>query len=1291
MRRTGLGEWARSARGHLLRTFLFAAALAAAILFSGVPPAASQQWATPFLTPSPAPTPTPLPVPQRLDSIKDIVSVTVPRDRRPRHNDIRFDRMSIAEGLSQSTVQCILQDRRGFMWFGTEDGLNQFDGYSFTVFRHDPQDANSLSTNYVRCLLEDQTGALWIGTWGGGLDRLDPETGQFTHYKHNPVDRHSLGHDNILCLYEDRSGRLWIGTGGGGLDLFDRENDRFIHHEHAPHDERTLSDNAVSAVLEDQWGELWVGTAQGGLNRLTPGRGQFTHYRSVSENPHSLSSDRITAIHEDSEGVIWIGTADGGLCRLDRQNDRFIRLQHSSEDPTSLSSNGVQAIYEDRSGVLWIGTSEGGLDRYDRRRNQFIQYCNDPFDPNSLSHDDVLSIYEDRGGVLWIGTFGGGLSKANPANQKFVHYHSDPNDPGSLSDDSVRAILEDSSGVLWIGTYSGGLNRFDAETGQWTHYQHDPDDPGSLSHNVVRSIYEDSHGVLWIGTEGGLDRLDPSTGQFVHYRHDPDDRHSLSHNSVWPIYEDSRGVLWVGTMGGGLNRFDPERGWFTRYQHDPDDDSSLSHNVVSCILESYDGVLWIGTVGGGLNRFDRTTRRFSHYGHNADDPHSLSNDRVLSIGEDYRNRVYVGTWGGGFDRLDRVSERFTHFREKDGLANDVVYGIVEDNLTYLWLSTNRGLSRFTPSSEKFRNYDVSDGLQSNEFSPGAFHMGPSGVIYFGGINGFNAFYPPQVKDNPYPPPIVITAFKKLDQTVMTNISSDCEIELSYTDNFVAFEFAALDYTAPHKNQYLYRLEGFDPHWTSAGTRRYQSYSNLEAGEYVFRVKGSNNDGIWNREGLAIYISVRPPIWDSWWFRGMLAVLLVGSVLVGYRLRVRSIQARTRELERQVDERTYEIERRRLVAEGLREIMVILNSNRSLRESLDYIASQAALLTGAAKALVFALQNEGAAPAVLGSFGCSDEPQLANELPPATLQRFAGSLAAGKPLIWPTLEDHSPLDSASSALGSEPHRAILGIPITMGGDIYGGLLMLYTRERSFAEEDLELGWTLVDQAALAIANAQLQERVEQMAAATERSRLARDLHDAVTQTLFSASLIAEVLPATWEGNPAEGRELLRELRQLSRGAMAEMRTLLLELRPAALAEATLGDLLRQLAEAVSGRTGTPVQVSVNGQCRLPNEAHVALYRIAQEALNNVIKHAHACQVDVRLTCTPLRATDNGPRQYQVEMEVQDDGCGFEPGVVAPHHLGLRIIRERAQAVDARLQIDSEPGHGTTVRVVWVGRP
>jgi signal transduction histidine kinase/ligand-binding sensor domain-containing protein len=1189
---------------------LFEVLLVATLCLGIAPVALSQDPSVPAATPSATPTPArPTRTPGPIESDRDIISITLPRDQRPRDNDIRFDRISIEEGLSQSTVGCILQDHKGYMWFGTEDGLNKYDGYNFTVYRHDPQDPNSLSNNYVRCILEDHTGVLWIGTRGGGLDRFDPETEQFTHYNHDPRNPHTISGNNIQSIYEDGVGVLWIGTSEGGLDQFNPENDQFLHYRHDPLDAHSLSDNSVLAILQDRTGELWIGTYRGGLNLLDRAQQQFIHYQHHPEDPHSLSSNHVTAIHEDSEGLLWIGTGDGGINRLDPETGRFIRYQNDPQNARSLSSNEVQAIYEDHAGVLWIGTNGQGLDRYDPASDQFVHYLNDPLDRHSLSHNDVWSIYEDRGGVLWIGTFGGGVSKANPANQKFVHYHKDPSDPNTLSDNSVSSIWEDKSGYVWIGTHSGGLNRFDPQSGQWTHYQHDPDDPYSLSSNHVRSIYEDRRGVLWLGTDGGLDRLDRENQRFFHYRHDPGDSHSLSHNSVWPILEDTSGTLWIGTLGGGLNKLNRASGQFTRYQHDSSDPYSLSHETVTSIYESYDGVLWIGTMGGGLNRLDPDSGRFTHYRHDPMDAQSLSNDRVFSITEDYRNRLYIGTWGGGLNRLDRRTGQFTHFREKDGLANDVVYGILEDNTTYLWLSTNRGLSRFTSSSEKFRNYDVSDGL--------------------------------------------------------------------------------LDYTAPHKNQYLYRLEGFDPDWVSAGTRRYQSYSNLRGGDYIFRVKGSNSDGIWNREGRAIYITVTPPIWEERWFQGGLALLLLASVFAAYRLRLRNIEAHTRELESQVDERTYEIERRRLVAEGLREILVILNSNRSLRESLEHIASQGALLTGAAQAVVFQREENGSVVTALGSQAHHAPGVTSRAVPPGTAEWVAQAMQTQEPLIVPDTESYHASNLQAPPATMSRYRAVLGIPLSVGTEVYGGLVLFYLSKRSFTEEDLELGLTLVDHAALAIANAQLRERVEQMAAETERSRLARDLHDAVTQTLFSASLIAEVLPSTWECDPEDGRELLTELRQLSRGAMAEMRTLLLELRPAALAEATLGDLLRQLGEAVTGRTGTPVEVSLDGQCALPDDVQVALYRIAQEALNNVIKHAHASQVDIRLRCTPVQAGDGDRQQHIVDMQIKDNGDGFDPSDTPPHHLGLRIIRERAQAIGARLEIDSRLGQGTRVTVVWTG--
>jgi signal transduction histidine kinase/ligand-binding sensor domain-containing protein len=1295
-------------------------------------------------TPTPTAIPTTVPNPSKFDP-----DLARPRyaawTPRARDNDIRFDRLGVEDGLSQSAVNCMLQDSKGFMWFATEDGLNKYDGYGFTIFRHDPQDPTSLSDSFVRFIHEDSSGMIWAGTWNGGLESLDPATGEFAHYRHDPADPYSLSHDNVLYLYTDHAGALWVGT-AAGLDRFDPRSGHFAHYQHDPADNSTLSDYSVVAIYQDSSDQLWVGTWNGGLNRLEPATGWFTHYHNEPGNPQSLSDDSISVIYEDSTGVLWVGTYEGGLNRMDREQGTFVRYAHSPSDIRSLSDDHVMTVLEDSAGVLWVGTQGGGLDRYDRENNRFIHYRNDLYDPQSLSSNNVRSIYEDRGGVLWVGTLSAGLNKANPTNQKFALYRQEPGSSNSLSDRSVWAILEDQGGVLWVGTDKGGLNRFDRESGQWTHYLHDADNPHSLSDDTVRAIYEDRSGVLWVGTANGLDWLDRNSGQFIHYRHDPNNPQTLSGDDITTIYEDRSGVLWVGTLDSGLNRLDRESGRVMRYQADPNNPNAISHDAITSIYETADGVLWIGTMGGGVNALDPTREHFVHYRHDPRNSNSLSHDVVFAIAEDYLGRLYIGTWGGGLNRYNLESKQFTHFQQKDGLPNDVVYGIVQDDLRYLWLSTNGGLSRLNVDSRKFRNYDVTDGLQSNEFNMGAYYKSKSGELFFGGVNGFNALYPPLVVDNPHVPPVVVTAVKKLDRTILTDVAQDQEIQLSYRDTTLAFEFAALDYTAPYKNQYVYRLEGFDPNWVDAGLRRYVNYTNLQGGRYVFRVRGANNDGVWNRSGVAIQVTVTPPIWETWWFWGSVGLLLTTALITGYRIRVREIEERARALETQVRERTYEIERRRLVAEGLREILVILNSNRSLKESLDHIACQAAQLTGAVKAIIFHQDPSFASPMTLGVYvnsavspspgrdrdsisrlvrrdrdsispvvgrdraGAADRysvpPTVSPKatalgdwgLPPDTVEWIELCIDQGEPLVVPSREGYRRDCSEERPPALDPYQAILGVPVSVSGGLYGGLVMLYDREESFSAEDVELALTLADHAALAIANAQLHERVEQVAAETERSRLARDLHDAVTQTLFSASLISEVLPATWESDQEEGRKLLKELRQLARGAMAEMRALLLELRPAALAEAGLGDLVRQLAEATAGRTGTPVATNIQCNCTLPPDVHVALYRITQEALNNVIKHAHASQVAVSLRCRAVgRDRDSispsvgreAEGCQEVELQVRDDGGGFDPSAVSSEHLGLGIIRERAQAVGARLEIVTRPGEGTQVTVVWKG--
>jgi len=819
-------------------------------------------------------------------------STALPVDLHAQRNDIRFEEISIEEGLSQTIVFCIAQDSKGFMWFGTEDGLNKYDGHRFTIIRHIPDDPSSLAYNHILSLYEDRTGTLWIGTFLAGLDRYDSTQDRFIHYRHDPKNPNSLSHDMIRTIYEDLSGTLWIGT-DGGLNRFNRETETFTRYIHYPDDANTLSHNTVRAICEDRTGMLWIGTEGGGLNKFDRDTETFTHYIHDPSNPKSLSSNSVRAIYEDNAGKLWIGTDGGGLNKLDRDTETFFHFLADPNDPSKLSHNSVYALYEDKTGVLWIGTNGGGLNILDQERRKFIRYINDPNDPTSLSYNEIYHIYEDRSGVLWIGTYGGGVNKIDLKRKKFIHYRYDPNNPNSLSHPIVWSIHEDASGILWIGTHGGGVNRFDRVKNQYTHYRHNPNDPYSLSNDIVRNVYEDRSGVLWIGTHGGgICRFDRETGKFFSYQNDPNDPSSLSNDEIRSIYEDRSGTFWIGTNGGGFNKFDRETGKFTRYQNDPDNRYSLSNDFVRVIYEDREGSFWIGTQGGGLNKFDRTSGLFTQYRTDPDNPNSLSSDFVFSIHEDESGLLWLGTWGGGLNKFDPKTETFTAYTENEGLSSNSTYGALEDDEGNLWISTNNGLSKFNPITGTFKNYNERDGLQSNEFNGGSFFQSKSGEMFFGGILGFNAFFPHEIKDNPHIPPVVITTFTKLNKEAKLDkpLAELDELVLSYRDYVFSFEFAALEFTAPDKNLYAYKMEGLDEDWIYTDSdKRFANYTTLPPGRYVFRVKASNNDGIWNEEGISIKISITPPFWQTWWFRSVAVLALLGLALTWYKRRVHTMR------------------------------------------------------------------------------------------------------------------------------------------------------------------------------------------------------------------------------------------------------------------------------------------------------------------------------------------------------------------------------------------------------------------
>jgi ligand-binding sensor domain-containing protein/signal transduction histidine kinase len=837
-----------------------------------------------------------------------------------RENYIRFERISSKQGLAQSVVLTILQDRKGFMWFGTHDGLIRFDGYKFAEFRFNPKQPSSLPVNRVLAIHEDQAGILWVGTAGGGLNRFNPRKQDFTRFRYsNPSDPDpGQGVKTITGIYEDRNGILWLGTYGGML-RFDPVKGEWIRFSHKLDDPWNLNHNTVTAICGDHAGMLWIGTRGGGLSAFEPESKTFIHYTHQPGVPGSLSSNIVENVLEDRNGNLWVGTT-GGLDRFDRRKEQFIHYRSRTGDPDSLSHNSIYTLFEDSVGNLWIGTQGGGLNRVKSLTSgSFIHFRNQPNNPHSLGYDTIFTIAEDRGGSIWIGTDGGGISRIDQQKQQFGHFLSSPETPDSLNSNDISSLYRDREGVLWIGTYDKGLNLYDRESGTFKYYMERPGDPGSLSNNEVIAIYEDRRGVIWIGTwEGGICRFERDTETFTRFRHDPASTKGPSSNDIFCFNEDQDGQLWIGTWGGGLNRFVPGKEEFVYYQNVKKQPDSISGKGVTALLPDRVNKkwLWVGTYGSGLDCLDRQSGRFHHYIHEPGNPDSLSHNTVRSlyVSSAAPGIIWIGTSGGGLNRFDAGSKKWRVYTKEDGLPNNTIHGILEDSKGNLWMSTNNGLSSFNPGTGDIVNYTAEDGIQANEFSQGAYHKDKDGRFYFGGINGYNEFFPERIKTNPHPPPVVITSFKILNEkspyykkSLEKPVMEASEVHLSYRDVF-SFEFAALNYIATAKNRYKYKMEGegVDENWVQLEFKRDVIFNRLSPGDYTFRVKASNNDGVWNEQGASIKVTVHPPFWATTWFRVLVFLLLIGMIIGSYKMRVRQYKLQRKRLEQQVAKRTAEI-------------------------------------------------------------------------------------------------------------------------------------------------------------------------------------------------------------------------------------------------------------------------------------------------------------------------------------------------------------------------------------------------
>jgi signal transduction histidine kinase/CheY-like chemotaxis protein/ligand-binding sensor domain-containing protein len=823
-------------------------------------------------------------------------------------SNLKFEHLKADEGLSHSNIISIYQDRTGFMWFGTRDGLNKYDGYKFTVYKNNERNKNSISQNAVSGVTEDSEKNLWVAT-RGGLNKFDPYSEQFTQYKHNNDDPNSLTKDLVNSVFEDSKKNLWIGTDGGGLDRFDRKTNKFVHYNN----NSGLTSNVIGDLFEDSEHNLWVGTDDG-LFLYERENDEFKRFAIDKKMNHEPGGFRARHMIEGRDHHLWVGTSEG-LARFDKKTKTFTHLYSNFNRLNKTKLPIILSISEDNDGNIWIGMENDGLAILNPKTETFVNYLQDDNDPTSLSNNSVWSLRKDTKGNMWVGTFSGGLNFVSTDVNKFVHYNHN-SQPASLSNKNVLTIFEDRDEDLWVGTDGGGLNLFNRKDGTFKHFINDPKNPNSLCGNFVLKVTQDSNGNLWIGTWGdGISVYDKKKSKFKHYSHDPLKPNSLCSNNAWTIFEDSEKNIWVGTYSEGLDLFDPKTESFIHHVNDPRNTNSISGNVIHSISEDSKGNLWVGTNGSGLNKLNKKTGKFTRYVHD-NNKKSISNNSVGGLREDEKGNLWIST-DKGLNYLNTKTNELTIYTTEDGLPNGVIYGILEDDHHNLWISTNKGVSKFNPTTKVFKNYKVSDGLQADEFKPQAYFKSRSGLMYFGGVNGFNEFHPDSIRDKPFEPPLVFTNFQIFNRDVPISfgeaktpldksINNTNEIVLSYKESVIEFEFALLNYTSKEKKKYTYKLEGFDNDWYEVSTRNRANYTNLDPGTYMLRVRGLDNEGNWSENTASMKIVVLPPYWKTWWFKAVLVLIIVGIFVFYYRIRMNIVKSQKYALEKEVAERTKQL-------------------------------------------------------------------------------------------------------------------------------------------------------------------------------------------------------------------------------------------------------------------------------------------------------------------------------------------------------------------------------------------------
>jgi len=816
-------------------------------------------------------------------------------------SEIRFKRITTRNGLSQSNVTSVVKDSKGFLWITTRDGLNRYDGNEFKIYRYDPENKNSISSNYLSIVYRDKANRLWVGG-NAGLDRYDPRRDNFIHY---PYKRTIY----VKAILHDSKNRIWLGT-KSGFFLFNPVNGTYKEFLHNSTNPNSLSNDDVNSITEID-GKLWLGTAGGGISIYNPANNSFTNFLYNEKDAKGIPAANVKQIIKDRDGNIWVATEGGGLALFNPASKSFHIYKADTFKSNAIGSNHLIALTQTSDGRLWIGSEGEGLSIFNYKTGKFSIYKNDPYDTRTIAHNTVRYIYEDEEGTIWLCTNSGGISYLSKEGDKFKQYRAIAFNKNSLSSSLVKCILKDAANNVWVGTETG-VDQI-LPDGTFRHYKHSGSHNSLIGDNV-NAIAQIGNDEILFGThDSGLSILNLKTQKFTSFKNDPANPQSLPDNRIYALFVDSKKNIWVGTWTGGLSLFNRSKGTFYTYKNNPNDSKSIASDIVYVIREDKAGNLWLGS-DKGLLFFNRKSNEFLQYKQEAGNLNSLSNNIVNCLFIDERGIVWIGTAGGGLNYFDPRTKKFSVLREKNGLSNDYVNAIQEGKRNEFWISTNKGLSKYNAVTKQFVTFQNSDGIQSNEFLRDASFKSTDGEMFFGGIMGFNRFYPDSIKYDQTPPKIALTNFYLYNKLVEVSensflkepISEAKEVVLDHDQKFITFEFSALEFSSPSKIQYAYQLEGFDNEWNYIGNSRKATYTNLPSGEYYFKVKASNSDGVWNETGVAVKLIIKPAFYELWWVKVIVVIAIILIAIALDRYRLKRIASQKLMLERLVKERTEEI-------------------------------------------------------------------------------------------------------------------------------------------------------------------------------------------------------------------------------------------------------------------------------------------------------------------------------------------------------------------------------------------------